>query len=168
MLRKSQSKDLRPLFFFGSTPGAADRIENRHRRTLKRSGLRRYTASLAEPRKIRLHRFLFPDNGDRLAKDPGCTVMGRHYDPVVHPFALAPRRHHARPPQIRKMPGDLRLALSQDLNEVADADLPSVHQVQQPQPGAIGERREKQGKVVYFRGTIHNFIIYALTNMSRR
>src|SRR5579862_7087055 len=84
----------------------------------------------------------------------------------MHPFALASRRHNSRPSEISKVPRNLGLALSEYLNEVADANLPSVHEVQQPQTGAICQRGEQQSHVVILRRNTHSSIIYALTDMS--
>ncbi len=64
------------------------------------------------------------------------------------------------------MPGDLGLALAEDLDEVADAHLPSIHEVQQPQTGAIGERRKEKCEVCVFGERLHDSIIYALTNVN--
>ena len=104
----------------------------------------RSTASLAEARKIRLHRFLFPQNRERFPENPRRPQVGRHDDSVMHPFAIASRGYHARSPEIGEMPGNLGLALPENLDEVADADLPSVYEVQEPEARAIGERRKQQ------------------------
>src|SRR5208337_2168149 len=94
--------------------------------------------------------------------------MCGHNDSVVHPFALAARRYHTRPAQICKVSRNLGLALPEDLDEIADAHFPSVHEVQQSQASAIAERRKQHGKVVGFAGRVHATIVYALTNMSNR
>jgi hypothetical protein len=69
--------------------------------------------------------------------------VGRHSDFVVHPFAFTPRSHNARTTQICQMARDLGLALREDLNEVTDADLPAIHEVQQAQTSAVGESRKQ-------------------------
>lgn len=71
-----------------------------------------------------------------------------------------------RAPQVSQVARNLGLALAQNLNEIADAHLPAVHQVQQPEPGAVTERGKQQRKVVAFRRSVHISIIYALTDMS--
>ena len=86
----------------------------------------------------------------------------------MNPLSLAPGIDNAGPPQISEMTRDFGLALSEDFNEIADANLPAIHQVQKPQPRAIRERREQEGQIVGFWGTIHAPMIYALTNMSSR
>ena len=70
--------------------------------------------------------------------------------------------------QVGKVPRNLRLALPKDLHEVADADFLAVHQVQQPEPGAIGERCKQQCQVVVLRRMAHRTIICGLTDTSRR
>ena len=85
----------------------------------------------------------------------------------MHPLALATSRDDAGVPQIGQMPGDLWLALSQDFDKVADANLAAGHQVQKAQPGVVGQCREKAGQVERFGATIHIFIVYGLTNMKR-
>jgi hypothetical protein len=102
----------------------------------------RSTASLAETRKIRLHRFLFPQNRKRFPENPRRPQVGRHDDSVVHPFAFASRSYDAHASKVREMPRNLGLALPENLDEVADAHFPSVHEVQKPQTSAIRERRK--------------------------
>lgn len=53
------------------------------------------------------------------------------------------------------MAGNLGLALAEDGNEVADADLAPLHQVEQAQAGAVGKGGEKQRQVVALRGAFH-------------
>ena len=57
--------------------------------------------------------------------------MARRDDAVVHPFTLASGGDHTRAAEISKMTGDLRLALIQDLNEIADTHLSSIHEAKQ-------------------------------------
>src|SRR5579859_1950654 len=83
----------------------------------------------------------------------------------MHPFALTARCDDSHAAQIRKMPGNLGLALAEYLDEVADTDFPSIHEVEEPQAGAVGERGKEQGEIVGFRGTLHGPIICALTYM---
>lgn len=63
------------------------------------------------------------------------------------------------------MPRNLGLPLLEDFNEVADADLPSGHQVEEPQPGRVSERREEPRQVEGFGTPGHAAIICALTNI---
>ena len=45
------------------------------------------------------------------------------------------------------MPRYLGLALLQNLDEVADADLSAVHQVEQPETRAVGQSGKQAGQV---------------------
>ena len=83
----------------------------------------------------------------------------------MHPLPLTPRSDNAGAAKIRQMPGDLGLALSQDLDEVTDANLPPIHQVQKAQPRAVGKSREQKSQIGVFAGTFHFSIIYALTDV---
>jgi len=149
--------------------GAGDRLDRyREGRSFERGNLQRGAAGFAEARQVCLHRLLFPDNRESFAQDAGCSRMRRDNDFVVHPLTLPSRSHDAGPPQIRQMPRNLGLALSEDLDEIADANLPPIHQIEQPQAGAIGEGRKQQRQVIRLGRTNHNFIIYALTDMSSR
>src|SRR6202041_3964264 len=51
--------------------------------------------------------------------------------------------------------------------EIANAHLLAVHQVQQPETGAIGERVKQQRQVLALWGKTHTLIIYALTDACR-
>jgi hypothetical protein len=57
----------------------------------------------------------------------------------MHPLAFAPCRYDASVPQIREVPGNLRLRASQNLYEVADADFLLSHHVEQPEAGRVSE-----------------------------
>jgi hypothetical protein len=85
--------------------------------------------------------------------------VGWPLDAVVHPLALAPRRHNPRPPQVRQVPRDLRLPLLQYLHEVADTNLAPVHQVQQPQPRAVCQRRKQRHQIQTLSASRHHFNI---------
>lgn len=63
------------------------------------------------------------------------------------------------------MSRNLRLALLQNLHEVADADFSSCHEVEEAQTSRVGERREQDHKIEGFSALRHHFIIYALTDM---
>jgi len=53
------------------------------------------------------------------------------------------------------MPGYLGLALLEDLDEVADADLAAVHEIEQAEAGVVGQRREETNQVEGCRGVAH-------------
>ncbi len=107
------------------------------RRSLERGNFLRNAAGSVKTAQVRLHSFLFSNHRERLTKNLRCADVGRHNNSVVHPFAFTAGRHDPRPPQIRKMPRNLGLALPKYLDEIANANLPSGHQVQQPQPCSV-------------------------------
>ena len=139
---------------------------SRPRRALEQINPLRRAAGSVQPGEVGLHPFVLPERKQRLAKNTCCARTGRHRDFIVHPFTVAPGDNNARAPQIREMARNLGLALVQNLDEIADTHLSSVHQVQEPEPGAVRERGKQQRQVVAFRGTVHISIIYALTDMS--
>lgn len=61
----------------------------------------------------------------------------------MHPFAFAPGCGHSRTPQICEVPGNLGLRYIQNLNQVAHADLPAMHEIKQAKAGSVGERPEQ-------------------------
>src|SRR6202023_1195825 len=143
----------------------ADR--DRKRRTLEHAALLRCAACHGQPGMVRLHRRILAHPVQRLPQDLRGPDMRRHDDAVVHPLALAPRRHNPGTPQVRQKPRDLGLRLAQDLDEVADADLLIPHQVQEAQPRVVTQRLEKP---LYVEGRLprHAAIIYALTHVLSR
>ena len=70
-------------------------------------------------------------------------LVGRRNDPVVHPLPFSPSCYNPSPPQIGEMTRNLRLRHLQYLDEVADTYLILSHQIEQPQPVAIGKRNEE-------------------------
>jgi hypothetical protein len=98
----------------------------------------RCAAGLVQEAQIALHLFLPRQPRQRLTQNAGRACMCRGHDLVMHPFALAPCLDNAGSSQIGKVSRDLWLALLQDLHEVANAYLPSIHQVQKPQACSIG------------------------------
>lgn len=126
----------------------------------------RSTAGAIEAGQVGLHGLLFPDDRERFAEDPGSTGIHRRDDFVVHPLALAARDHDAGAAQVSEVAGDFGLALPEYLDEIADADFPSLHEVEQPQAGAVGEGGKEQSQVVSHWGASHISMIYGLTDMS--
>ena len=57
----------------------------------------------------------------------------------MHPFAIAPSLNYSGAAEIRQVPGYLRLPLTQDLNEVTDANLLLSHQVEQAKSSVVAE-----------------------------
>lgn len=65
-------------------------------------------------------------------------------DAVVHPFSIPLGLDQAGPPQPGEMARDLRLIDPEGAMEIADADFVLGEEVQQAQPGGIGERLEEE------------------------
>ena len=63
-------------------------------------------------------------------------------DAIVHPLPFTSRRNNPGTTQVSEMARDLWLALAQNFHEVAHADLPPIHQIEQAQTRAIGKRGE--------------------------
>ena len=83
-----------------------------------------------------------------LAEEAGDDGRERGVDPVVHPLAVPPGEHQAAAAKVSQMAGDLGLALRENFDEVADADLTAMHQVQQAQAGSVGKRGKHGDHVV--------------------
>ena len=98
-------------------------------------------------------------------QDPRCTLVGRHHDAVVHPLAITPSGHNAGVPQIRQVPGNLRLGLIQDLDEIANADFLVSHEVQKPQAGIVAKCLKESRNIENLLFCCHVTIISALTNV---
>ena len=64
------------------------------------------------------------------------------------------------------MPRNLRLALAQDLDQVADTHFLTHHEIKKAQPCPVGERSKQGNHIVGFHPRTHLFIISVLTDMS--
>jgi SAM-dependent methyltransferase len=84
----------------------------------------------------------------------------------VHPLAIAPRSHDASTSQIRQVPRDFRLGLTQNLYEITDADFLVAHQIQEPQPGIVSKRLKEPLNIECFLFHGHVAIIFVLTDVS--
>lgn len=115
---------------------------SRHWRSVQSGKPLRHTAESVQPVEVRLHPFIFPENSERFSKDFGSSDISGSFDLIVHPLSVAPRGNNTGTSQIRQVTRNLRLVLSQNLDKVANAHLPAIHQVQQPEPGAIRKRSE--------------------------
>ena len=113
------------------------------------------TAGAVEFGQVGLHPLVGAQRGQNGVKYGSGGDIREREDAVVHPLALASRRDDTCFPQIGQMPGDLRLAQAQNFDKVADADLVAGHQVQEAQPGGVGQRREETGQVERFRTATH-------------
>lgn len=76
---------------------------------------------------------------------------------VVNPLSVATRLRQPGPAQIGEMARDLRLRLVEHAHEVADARLAEGEQVQEAQPGAIGQRGEEifEGGLFHIRADVY-------------
>lgn len=86
----------------------------------------------------------------------------------MHPLPFSARGDDSGPAQVGEVPRDLGLALTEDLDEVADADFAAIHEVEQAQTRAIGEGGEERSQIGKGDGPGHKIIIYALTYMNTK
>lgn len=121
---------------------------SRQRCSVQRCQFLRRTACFVQSAEIRLHCSIFPEDCERFFQELRCTGIQGNHNPVVHPFPFTPSGNDACTTQISEMPGNLGLALPENLDEVADADLSAIHEVQQPKPGAVRQRSKQQRQVV--------------------
>lgn len=63
---------------------------------------------------------------------------------VMHPFAVALHVHQPGAPQPGQMARDFGLIEPQSAMEIADTDVAFGQQIQEAQPGGIGERLKEQ------------------------
>ncbi len=66
----------------------------------------------------------------------------RGAEPVEAPEPLLAHLDQLRPVEVGKMAGDASLRQPQDRDHVADAELPTLQEMQDPEPGAIREGPE--------------------------
>jgi len=84
---------------------------------------------------------------------------------VMRPFPVTARFHKSGAFEMREVPGHFRLHYAQGIGQFADAGFATRQQVQQTQPCRIGQRLEKEGRLVvalYF----HPLYIYGQPYMS--
>lgn len=139
----------------------------RHWRSVQSGNLLWHTAGSVQPVEVRLHPFVFPESSERFSKDFGSSDISGSFDLIVHPLSLASRCNDAGTSQICQVTRNLGLALPENLDEVADAHLSAIHEVQQPEPGAVRQRSEQERQIASLGRAFHITIIYALTDMSR-
>jgi len=65
----------------------------------------------------------------------------------MHPFALPARTHNTSIPQVSEVPGYLRLTLLQNFHEIADTDLSTIHEIEQPQARWVGESGKQTSEI---------------------
>lgn len=110
---------------------------SRERSALQGRGLLRNTAGAVEARAVGLHGFFSAQNGQRFPENLRGPRIARKDDSVVHPFAIATGADDASPPEVGQVARNLGLAPAEDFDEVADADLATVHQVEEPETGGV-------------------------------
>jgi hypothetical protein len=74
-----------------------------------------------------------------LPKDLCRSDMRRHDDPIVHPLPLPSPRDDTSTAEVSKVPRDLRLRATQDLNKIANTNLFVANEIQYPEPSVIPE-----------------------------
>jgi hypothetical protein len=57
--------------------------------------------------------------------------MRRHDYPVMHPSAFSPNSNDASAPEVCQVPGNLRLGLAEDFDEIAYTDFLVAHEIEQ-------------------------------------
>ena len=81
----------------------------------------------------------------------------------MHPLAIPASGDNAGAAKICQMAGDLRLRITQDLDEVADADLLISHQIKDSEPGLIAQSLEEALQVEL--RPLCQVYIFALTDL---
>ena len=65
----------------------------------------------------------------------------------MHPFPVAARVYQAGVAQVGQVARNLGLALPENFNKIADADFAAVHEIEQAETGAVGERSKEAEQV---------------------
>ena len=84
----------------------------------------------------------------------------------MHPLAFTAGSNDAGLAQRSEVALYFGLALAENLDQIADADLAAYHQVEQAQASEVGQRREETVQADRFGAAAHEIIIYVLTDMS--
>ena len=156
------SRQARPENQETSAGGAADRLDRNGQRSAFEGGnFARGTAGSIQTQAVGLHGFLFAEDGEGFAEDFCGAGMGGDDDAVVHPLPFPPRGDDSGSAEIGEVARDFRLALAEDFDEIADADFPAVHEVEEAEAGAVGQGGEEQGQVRQFARIFHRSRIYA-------
>ena len=66
------------------------------------------------------------------------------------------------------MSRDLGLALTQNLNEIADTNFAPIHKIEQTQSCTVSQGGKQRNEVRSWAGACHGSIIYALTDMLKK
>jgi len=140
--------------------------ENRAGSTFRQNEFLLYATGAVEPGQVGPHLLVSAKRSQHGGQNGCGGGIGRRTDAVMHPFALAPRGNDAGFAQVGEMAGDLGLALTEDLDKVADADLAPGHQVEQAQASLVSQSRKDAGQIDRLGAATHENIIYGLTNMA--
>jgi hypothetical protein len=125
-------------------------------------------AGAVETREVRLHFAIRLERAKGGIEDGSGRRIFRALDSVVHPLSLSPGSHDSRFSEVGEMAGDFGLALAKDFDQIADAHFAACDEIEEAQPGAVGESREEWNQVRGGSAGGHGSIIYGLTDMSRR
>jgi SAM-dependent methyltransferase len=125
-------------------------------------------AGPAEAREVRLHFAIRLERIKGGIEDGSRSRIFRALDSVVHPLSLSPGSHDPSFFEVGEMAGDFGLALAKDFDQIADAHFAACDEIEEAQPGAVGESREEWNQVRGGSAGGHGSIIYGLTDMSRR
>jgi hypothetical protein len=126
----------------------------------------RLAAGFGEPVEVGLHFAICAEGAQSSFENGESAGMRGSLDPVVHPLPFPARGDDSGAAQVGEMARDLWLALAQNLDEIADADFATIHEIEQAQTSAIGQRGEEGCQIKSRGGTRHEKIIYALTYVS--
>jgi arsenite methyltransferase len=126
----------------------------------------RLAACPVEPGPVSLHGAISLEPIKRRSQDGRCNGV-EVPDFVVHPPPFPARIDDAGLAEVREVAGDLGLALLEDFNEIADADLAPIHEVEQAQAGRVSQCGEELGEVTGVGEAAHAHNIYVLTDTMR-
>jgi len=101
-------------------------------------------ADFDEALAVALHFGVLFEPGADLSENLGGVGVCGFDEAVVHPLAFAAGGDDAGAAEVGEVARNLRLVGVEDGDEEADADLVVAHQVDEPQPGAVGQRPEEQ------------------------
>lgn len=114
-----------------------------------------FATGAAKPGEVLLHGGVVVEGVKGGFEDGLCAGVGGSLNAIVHPLAVAAGGDDACVAEVGEVAGDLGLALAEDFDEVADADLATVHEVEQAQADGVGESCEEAGEIEGFLGTTH-------------
>jgi len=117
------------------------------RRAFEGGSFARGAAGSVEAGAVGLHGFFFTEDGEGFAEDLRGAGIGGDDDAVVHPLPFPAGVDDAGAAEIGEVAGDFGLALAENFDKETDANLASVHEIEETEAGAIGKGREEEGQV---------------------